>query len=239
MHVIKSGPAPAGRPGTPEPVAPAQLSLRVVTALEVASVLVSLLITVWVVVPLQPDHRWLAGVPVLLALALMTHSHRLRGETPAELGFTTAHFGRALRLLALPALLSATVILGVGYLTDSFHASSHFLTTVLFLPCWGIFQQYVLQGFIYRRLKLVLAGERAAIFAAAAIFGLAHAPNLPLMGLTFAAGLVWSWVYERAPNLFALGLSHGLMSLLVMTSLPPWAVESLSVGYKYFLYQKF
>ena len=67
--------------------------------------------------------------------------------------------------------------------------------------------------------------KRAAIFAAAAIFGLAHAPNLSLMILTFAGGLIWSWVYERAPNLPAIAISHAAVSLCVMTSLPPWAVE--------------
>jgi len=46
-------------------------------------------------------------------------------------------------------------------------------------------------------------------------------------------------VYERAPNLFALGLSHGLMSDLAMSSLPPWLLHSMSVGYKHFIYQKF
>jgi membrane protease YdiL (CAAX protease family) len=228
----------------------AELSLRAVTALEITSVVISVLITVWVVIPLQPGNRWLAAVPILLALALMIHSHRLRGETARELGFAAAHFGRALRLLVLPMLVGGAVIAGVGYVSGSFHTTTHFWTTLLFLPAWGIFQQYILQGFIYRRLRSILVragaaeGERGrqvhlAILAAAALFALVHAPNLVLMGLTFIAGLVWSWVYERAPNLFALGLSHGVMSLLIMTALPPWALESLSVGYKHFLYQKF
>ncbi len=59
------------------------------------------------------------------------------------------------------------------------------------------------------------------------------------MILTFAGGLIWSWVYERAPNLFAIALSHAVISLMLMTALPPWLLPSMSVGYKHFLYQKF
>jgi hypothetical protein len=29
------------------------------------------------------------------------------------------------------------------------------------------------------------------------------------------------------------------MSILLMTTLPSWMLDSMSVGYKYFLYQKF
>lgn len=59
------------------------------------------------------------------------------------------------------------------------------------------------------------------------------------MTLTFVGGLIWSSVYERAPNLFAIALSHAAISLMLMTSLPPWLLPSMSVGYKHFLYQKF
>jgi membrane protease YdiL (CAAX protease family) len=113
---------------------------------------------------------------------------------------------------------------------------------VAIVPVWALIQQYVLQGFVYRRLRSMLPEQgktRLAIVGAAAIFALAHAPNLTLMILTFAGAILWSWVYQRAPNLFALALSHAAISLMLMMSLPPWLLESMSVGYKHFLYQKF
>jgi len=66
-----------------------------------------------------------------------------------------------------------------------------------------------------------------------------HLPNLTLALLVLIAAIVWAWVYERAPNLWALGLSHGLLSLVLMHSLPLRFLHSMSVGYKHFLYQKF
>lgn len=231
-------------------IAPAaQVSLRAIAGLEVASVVASVFITVWLIIPLQPQQRWLTAIPGLLALGLVINSHRLRGERFSEIGFSGRHFGRAFRLVALPTLLACGVFAAIGYSTGSFHQTSHFWSSLLVLPVWAITQQYVLQAFIYRRMRFVFAGDAApneqrrqanlAILATAVIFALAHAPNLALMLLTFVGALLWCWVYERAPNLWALGLSHALISLMLMTSLPPWLLPSMSVGYKHFLYQKF
>lgn len=240
---IENRPAPAMRPA-------AQLSLRAVAGLEVTSVLASVFITTWVIIPLQPRQRWLAAVPALLAFALIIHSHRVRGESLGEIGFTRRHFGLAMGWVAPPTLVACAALAAIGYFAGSFHLTSHFWTNVLFLPIWGLMQQYVLQGFIYRRIRFMVVDETTtateprrranlAILATAVIFALAHAPNLMLMLLTLLGALLWSWVYERAPNLWALGLSHAAMSLMLMTSLPSWLLPSLSVGYKHFLYQKF
>jgi len=242
-HEIKKQPAPTQEPA-------AQISLRAVTILEIASVLVSVFITVWAIMPLQLEQRWFSAVPALLAIALMFNSHRVRGESWREIGFTTWHFRRALRLAITPTLIACAAFATVGYLTDSFHRTTHFWSNLLVAPVWALVQQYVLQGFIYRRVRSLLLNPLApenerkrrtklAVVTAAAIFSFTHAPNLTLMILTFAGALIWSWVYERAPNLFAIALSHAVISLMLMTALPPWLLPSMSVGYKHFLYQKF
>lgn len=226
------------------------MSLRTIGGLEVASVLASVFLTTWVMVPLQPEPRWLIAAPGLFALALILNSQRIRGERFHEVGLSGRNFGKALRLIVLPTLAAGGVIATLGYATNSFHRTSHFWTNVLLLPVWAVTQQYVLQAFIYRRIRWLLVAESAspneqrqqvrwAIWATAALFSLTHLPNLTLMVLTLIGGLMWSWVYERAPNLLALGLSHATLSLLLMTSVPDWLLPSLSVGYKHFLYQKF
>jgi membrane protease YdiL (CAAX protease family) len=45
---------------------------------------------------------------------------------------------------------------------------------------------------------------------------------------------MWAWVYQRAPNLWALALSHALMTWVLISTLPADALEGLRVGYKYF-----
>lgn len=235
-------------PNQPEPEL--QFSLRLVGGLEIASVIASVFITTWVIIPLQPEPRWLMALPGLFAALLMLYSHRQRGEKLSEVGFSLRNFWKALSLVAIPTLAVCSVIAAIGFLTSSFHLTSHFWTNLLVLPVWAVIQQYVLQAFIYRRMRWIFISEsdspeqllrqtRLAILATAVIFSLTHLPNLMLMLLTLLGALLWSWVYERAPNLFALGLSHAVISLMLMTSLPPWFLPSMSVGYKHFLYQAF
>lgn len=230
--------------------APAQLSLRAVTILEVVSVLFTVLLTSWVVVPLRLNNRPLEVIPALLALGLMLNSHRLRRETPGMLGFSANHFGPALKLLLIPMLVATAIILFAGYRLASLHFDSRFWLSFTGRSVWGLLQQYILQAFIYRRVKFVLLTEglteteraarvRLSILLGASLFALVHAPNVPLMVLTLIAGLLWTWVYERAPNLFALGLSHGLLSAIAAASLPEWMIQGMVVGLRHLAYQAF
>lgn len=224
----------------------ARISLRVVSGLEVASVIATVLITTWALIPLQPRQRWLTAIPTLLALALMINSQRVRGEKAREIGLGARDFLRGLWLVAGPTLAACGILFWIGYSLDSFHRTTHFWGNLLVVPVWALVQQYVLLGFIYRRLR-EMNDERAdqapghwkVILITAAIFSGVHAPNMTLMVLTFLGALIWAWVYERAPNLYPIALSHAAISLMLMTSLPPWMLQSMSVGYKHFLYQKF
>lgn len=248
---VKPLPAQQGREASPLHIVPsshAQLSLRVVTILEMVSVLGSVLIAVWALAPIYPQARWPVAIPAILALWLIVRSQQLRGETWADAGFTTDGFFAAWKLLALPMLIGIAVMCAIGWRMNSFQRSSHFGVNLFIAPLWGLLQQYVTQSFLYRRTRwLLLSGRhqseerqiRLAIVISAACFALVHLPNLTLTVLTFAAGLLWSWVYERAPNLWALGLSHGILSAVLMHSLPSWVLPSMSIGYKHFLYQKF
>lgn len=219
----------------------ASLSLRTVTALEIVSVVSSVLLIAWALNPLQLQQRGIEALPGVCALLLMVYSHWLRGETMSQLGFGPKHFGQAVKLLLAPMAIVAALLIGVGYLTASLQFGRRFWLSLLLLPFWGLTQQYILQGFIYRRLQLIFGPAQTgrAIVCAALLFALIHAPNVPLMMLTLLGGLVWTWVYARAPNLLALGLSHGVMSALTMSSLPAWFLQSMSIGYKYLIYQRF
>ena len=228
----------------------AHLSLRLVTLLEILSILGSVLLVVWGIAPLMPQIRWPMAPPAIGAFLLIAYSIHLRGESLRELGFSRRYFRKACKYLALPTGAACFILLLVGYLTHSFRRSTHFETNLIVVPIWGVAQQFVLQGIIYRRLRQVLLPassddansqkhSNVAIFLTACAFGFVHLPNPALTMLTFIATLLWSWVYERAPNLWALGLSHGILSLLVMHAIPSWLLQSMSVGYKHFLYQKF
>ena len=231
---------PEGEAGAALPFSP-----RMIALLEVISVTMSILLTVWAVLPLQLNQRWLVAGPGLLALVLIVYSQRVRGETPSDLGFSRRHFGKALSLLLIPMLAGAALFLVAGYGKGTLNIKPHFWRSVALLPAWGLMQQYILQAFVYRRFRFLLVrpelGEaeqrkrtRLAILLTALLFALVHAPNPLLMGLALAGGLVWSWVYERAPNLFALAVSHSVMTWLVVSTIPPSLLHHLRVGLNYF-----
>ena len=54
------------------------------------------------------------------------------------------------------------------------------------------------------------------------------------MFVTFVGGLIWAAVYEREPNLFALALSHAVMTWVLVSTLPASALNHLRIGFKYF-----
>jgi len=208
---------------------------RALAAWEIVSVASSFLIVAWIVMPFAPDVR--AGLlPLGLALALIFLSHRARHETLREIGWRFDNFGRACRLLAVPMLLCACSILALGWLKGSLHFDKALLWRwSLWLPVWGLLQQYVLQGFINRRAQIVCGKSGIwSVLIVAAVFALLHLPNPWLTLATFAGGLIWGYVYQQAPNLFALGLSHGLMALVLASSLSAATLNNLRVGFRYF-----
>jgi membrane protease YdiL (CAAX protease family) len=204
-------------------------------AWEIASVTSSFLIAEWMVMPFAGNSKLVAAVPVGLAFTLMLLSHHARREPAREIGWRFDNFGGAARLLVLPMLVVAIVLVGIGLMTRSLRFDrQQVLEWAVWLPLWGLMQQYVLQGFINRRAQILYGRGSKSVLLVALIFALLHLPNPWLSVATFAGGLVWAYVYQRAPNLIALALSHALMSMLLALSLPPATINSLRVGIKYF-----
>jgi membrane protease YdiL (CAAX protease family) len=213
------------------------LSWQAINLAEVISVALSILLVEWALAPFVIS-SWLLGGPPLLAFALMLYSHRCRGETAQTLGFSGRYFDRAVLLLAGPTLLAIAALMFVSFVTHSLHLPDRFWARFTLLPAWALLQQYTMLGFTYRRLRQFLSANQA-IIVTAGLFALVHAPNYPLMILTFLGGVIWSFVYERAPNLFASAISHLLLSATVLVTVPESILPSMTVGYRYLLYHNF
>ena len=213
---------------------------RALATWEIASVASSVLIAEWILAAAIGRNKLVVAIPIGLAFVLMIGSHRLRGETVRDLGFRFDNFLRAGKLLLLPMLLTAVLCLLAGWWFGGevnflrWHAGRPIAGQLILGFGWGLVQQYVLQGFINRRAQIICGQSWLGVLLVAIVFAGLHLPNPWLTFVTFAGGVIWAAVYQRAPNLFALSLSHSLMTWVLVSTLPASALNHLRIGFKYF-----
>jgi membrane protease YdiL (CAAX protease family) len=220
-----------------------QLSLsdQSLASWEIASVVSSMLIAEWMTATAAGFTKAIIAIPVALAILVVILSHRLRRESLRALGFRFDNFVRALWLLAGPVAATALLCLLVGWKLGvpvnflRWHPTRHLVLQFAVGFCWALAQQYVLQGFVNRRAMIVAGRGWTSIMIVAAIFGLLHLPNLWIAAITFLGGIIWATVYQRVPNLFAIAITHSVMTWFIVSTLPPTALHHLRVGLGYFL----
>ena len=202
---------------------------------EAATVISSCLIVEWIVFALGGGRKILVAIPVLLALAFMVCSHLAHHETLRSIGFRLDNFPEACRTLLLPTLGAVALIVLAGWwLGGTAWTERPFRSRFLLLPLWALFQQYALQGFINRRLQMGLGAGLKTSLIVGLLFGVLHLPNPVLSLFTVVGGIIWANAYQKVPNLFAVAASHTIASLALAFALPPTAIGSLRVGFKYF-----
>jgi membrane protease YdiL (CAAX protease family) len=201
---------------------------------EIVSVVTSFLIAEWVVLAFVGRSKLILSIPLALAIGLMVVSHRERGETLQSIGFRFDNFLAASRLLILPTVVAVLAILAIGWMLNQSLLSGPWRNRFLLLPMWALVQQYALNGFVNRRAQLILGKGAKSIVIVALVFGLLHLPNPLLSVLTIVGGLIWAFTYQRHPNLFALTISHSIVSITLALAVSSKWLDSLRVGFKFF-----
>ena len=175
-----------------------------------------------------------AWVPMLL---LMFASHVRRHETLVALGFNWRLPPHALARLSAALAVLALALLALGLSLHSIRTvtlEGAFFSFLLYC-LWGLFQQYLLNGYFVNRFSEFLPGHPHAVPRLAAVFFcLAHLPNWFLMLATAAGGYVCARLYLRFHNLYFLGLAHGVVGFLLYLIVPDTVSHHLYVGPKWF-----
>jgi hypothetical protein len=204
-------------------------TVRKITVLESLCVFALIMVYIW---ELRYSHKgaWVA------ILAIMVISHLARHERAAGLGFRAAGLRDCWHEFAPVLGIFALLVISAGMLFQTarpLHVDQVLLAWAGYLP-WGLFQQYILNGYFMQRFEAALS-PRSAPLAAAAVFSGAHTPNWFLMAVTLVAGYCAARAYRRYRNLYFLGLAHGTIGILLFLFVPDSLTHHLTVGPGWFL----
>ena len=195
-----------------------------------------ILAAIWIAPRLSDDKVTAHRIGYALAIAAGTvaiASTIFRNDRLTDIGLRFDNFLAALRLVAIPTLAVALVIIAIGAGCGSLHFSQRMFPLKLSRYLWPFLQQYLMLGFLNRRLQDMLGKGRASLIVTAILFAGMHAPNPTLMIATLIGGGIWAWTFQRQPNLFAVWISHVIFGAVLGHSLPGWLLPNMKVGWAY------
>lgn len=141
-----------------------------------------------------------------------------RLRTPGQArawGFRSDNLGAALRDNAAFIAVGVVAILVYALVRGTLAPPPlSFYVTLLLYPVWGCVQQFLICAVVFANLATVTKRTNLAHVLAVVLFGVVHLPDVRLAALTAVACAVWMALYRRTPNLFAQGLSHGILAAL-------------------------
>ena len=154
-----------------------------------------------------------------VALWLCWLAVRLRREPGAlrEWGLRTDNLGPAAREAALVTLPLAAAMVVFGFAVGRLPPPAGFWLILALYPAWGLAQNFLLNAMLARNLRARLS-EPAVVAVSTLLFSASHVPDLPIMGLTLLIAPIWLVLYRRHPNLWVLGVAHGLLGTLAFTA---------------------
>jgi CAAX prenyl protease-like protein len=198
--------------------------------LEVTSIYSLVQIYIW---------RWQYTWPetVWIILALLLGSHLWWRDTFRDLGFRTDNFFAAAKEACWAAVPLLLVLVFIGILSGRIASIPFGLEStgsVVRYTLWGTFQQYGLQGYFHNRLSKIIPQPLWSSGLIAFVFMSFHLPNPVLMAFSLVGGFACSMLFLQSRNLFALGLFHGAVGLLLSNVFPREWMPNMRVGPGYF-----
>jgi len=156
-----------------------------------------------------------AAISIVVSLDLLWRAWTSPRALPAW-GMRRDNFLPALGAQAAFGALGAAVLIGIGFALGSVALPWGFWLTLAIYPVWGITQQFALQNLIGRHVAGFLRNPAAIAAVAAILFAVSHYPRNRLVMLTALSGFFFTLVYRRFPNLWAVGIMHGVLGTMAV-----------------------
>lgn len=192
-----------------------------------------ILIVIWTPRPLQ---QWLWWVALCVIAVIIGRSF----EGFHAAGLRAGNFFRSLWVVGAALLVAAVAVV----ISSHLHTLRHPENARLLVEGYGLYavwsgvQQFLLQCFFLSRLVRLLPSPRAAAFAAAGLFALAHVPNPVLFVLTIVWGTLACFLFLRYRNLYPLAMAHSILGITIALTVPGHVDHNMRVGLGYLKYHR-
>jgi hypothetical protein len=136
-----------------------------------------------------------------------------------ELGLRKDNFGRSMfwsSLVTIAFIVVLFIIYKTGAIRPKYSETAIFYLFYVFLS--APLQEFVFRSLMFHELKIYFKKDWFRVLLSAVIFSFAHYMyrDLSVMLLTFAAGLLWGYVYLKKPNFWALAISHAIVGAVTI-----------------------
>jgi uncharacterized protein len=113
---------------------------------------------------------------------------------------------------SLVLVVGIALCLIVGLARGTVRIVPQMLILALLYPLWGLVQQLLVQAMVVRNLVPVLSVP-AVVAIAGILFGIVHLPQIALAVSTALLGAVFTLIFVRWRNVWALGVCHGVLGV--------------------------
>ena len=148
-------------------------------------------------------------------------------------GVGCKEFFTAGRLLLLPTLIMISVPVAVSVLVGTDYSHKRFVVSLLGYPFYALVQLMIFMVFVVPRLRRLTDSTWVVVFVTGCIFSLMHWPNGLLMVSCCIGAMVWTTVYLRRPDVYALAISMGLAATALGCALPHRITHNFRSGPMY------
>ena len=168
-------------------------------------------------VALEAGHvpkRWSYLIVAVVLAAFGAYVARRGADSWRDFGFRSDNLRAAISPVGLFTLVAGGALTAWAVARGQAVWGSQVVVLLALYPAWALIQQLAFQGVLHRKLMVIVPSRTLQVLISACAFAAVHIGNTALVALTFIAGVCWSLLYRRYPNLWLLGASHTVLAAL-------------------------